>query len=136
MGSAPFLGGGFGHFYTYAPVKIQYAIDRYAMETKRQLHVLDQRLARHEFVAGEQYTVADVAIWPWYGSLVMGWAYDAAEFLSVHEYTHVRRWAEQLYARPAVKRGRIVNRTSGPAHEQLRERHDASDFAAVPGPAG
>ena len=128
MGSAPFLGGGFGHFYTYAPVKIQYAIDRYAMETKRQLHVLDTRLARHEYVAGDDYTIADMAIFPWYGSLVMGWAYDAAEFLQVHEYSHVRRWAELLLTRPAVRRGRIVNRTSGPPEEQLRERHDASDF--------
>ena len=128
MGSAPFVGGGFGHFYTYAPVKIQYAIDRYAMETKRQLHVLDTRLARHEYVAGDDYTIADMAIFPWYGSLVMGWAYDAAEFLQVQEYPQVRRWAELLLTRRGVQRGRIVNRTSGPPAEQLRERHDASDF--------
>ncbi len=128
MGSTPFVGGGFGHFYAYAPVKIEYAIDRYAMETKRQLDVLDRRLAISEYVAGDQYTIADMAIFPWYGGMVMGWLYDAAEFLSVHEYRHVRRWAEQLMTRPAVRRGRIVNRATGPLHEQLRERHDASDF--------
>jgi GST-like protein len=133
MGSTPFLGGGFGHFYAYAPVKIEYAIDRYAMETKRQLDVLDKRLASSEYVAGDQYTIADMAIFPWYGGLVLGWLYGAAEFLSVHEYAHVRRCAEQLLARPAVQRGRIVNRTTGPASEQLRERHEASDFDAVPG---
>jgi GST-like protein len=109
-------------------VKIEYAIDRYAMETKRQLDVLDRRLADNEYVAGDRYTIADMAIFPWYGGLVLGWLYDAAEFLSVHEYGHVRRWAEQLLARPAVRRGRIVNRTTGPLSEQLRERHDASDF--------
>jgi GST-like protein len=129
MGSAPFLGGGFGHFYAYAPVKIEYAIDRYAMETKRQLDVLDRRLAHSEYVAGDEYTIADMAIFPWYGGMVLGWLYDAAEFLSVHEYRHLRRWAQQLLARPAVQRGRIVNRTTGPLAEQLRERHDASDFA-------
>ncbi len=128
MGSAPFVGGGFGHFYAYAPMKIEYAIDRYAMETKRQLDVLDRRLAENEFVAGSEYTIADMAIFPWYGGMVKGWAYDAAEFLQVHEYRNVLRWADQLYARPAVKRGRMVNRTSGEPHEQLRERHDASDF--------
>jgi GST-like protein len=128
MGSTPFVGGGFGHFYAYAPIKIQYAIDRYAMETKRQLDVLDRRLAESEYVAGDDYTIADMAIFPWYGGLVMGWAYDAAEFLSVHEYRHVRRWSEQLLARPAVRRGRIVNRTTGAPSEQLHERHDASDF--------
>ncbi len=128
MGSAPFLGGGFGHFYAYAPVKIKYAIDRYAMEAKRQLDVLDKRLAEHEFVAGKDYSVADIAIWPWYGAVVKGLAYDAAEFLSTHEYKNVLRWADQVGARPAVKRGYKVNRTSGSPENQLRERHDASDF--------
>jgi len=128
MGSAPFVGGGFGHFYAYAPFKIEYAIDRYAMETKRQLDVLDRRLADNEFVAGSDYTIADMAIFPWYGGMVKGWAYEAAEFLSVHEYKNVLRWADQLYARPAVKRGRMVNRTNGDPAYQLRERHDASDF--------
>ncbi|EHK56514.1 glutathione-dependent disulfide-bond oxidoreductase [Allomesorhizobium alhagi] len=128
MGSAPFLGGGFGHFYTYAPEKIEYAIDRYAMETKRQLDVLDRRLADNEYVAGGEYTIADMAIWPWYGGMVKGWNYEAGEFLSVHEYKNLLRWADQLHARPAVKRGRMVNRTSGDPSGQLRERHDASDF--------
>ena len=128
MGSAPFLGGGFGHFYAYAPEKIEYAINRYAMETKRQLDVLDRQLADNEFVAGADYTIADMAIWPWYGGLVKGWLYGAAEFLSVHQYTHVLRWADQLLARPAVARGRKVNRTSGDPASQLHERHDASDF--------
>lgn len=128
MGSAPFVGGGFGHFYAYAPEKIEYAINRYAMETKRQLDVLDRRLAETEYVAGDSYTIADMAIWPWYGAMVEGWSYDAAEFLSVEEYAHVKRWADQLWARPAVKRGRMVNRTSGDPSEQLHERHDASDF--------
>ena len=128
MGSAPFVGGGFGHFYAYAPVKIEYAIDRYAMETKRQLDVLDRRLAESEFVAGAEYTIADMAILPWYGGMAKGWQYNAGEFLSVHEYKNVLRWADQLLARPAVKRGRMVNRMSGEPHEQLRERHDASDF--------
>ena len=128
MGSAPFLGGGFGHFYAYAPEKIEYAINRYAMETKRQLDVLDRRLADNEFVAGSEYTIADMAIWPWYGATVKGWSYDAGEFLSVHEYKNVLRWADQLHARPAVKRGRIVNRTNGDPAAQLHERHDASDF--------
>jgi GST-like protein len=128
MGSAPFVGGGFGHFYAYAPEKIEYAIDRYAMETKRQLDVLDRRLADNEFVAGSEYTIADMAIWPWYGGMVKGWQYEAGEFLSVHEYKNVIRWADQLHARPAVKRGRMVNRTSGNPANQLRERHDASDF--------
>ncbi len=128
MGSAPFLGGGFGHFYAYAPVKIEYAIDRYAMETKRQMDVLDRRLAESEFVAGPDYTIADMAIWPWYGGLAKGLLYGAGEFLSVHENTNVIRWADQLAARPGVKRGRIVNRTSGNPAEQLHERHDASDF--------
>ena len=128
MGSAPFLGGGFGHFYAYAPVKIEYAIDRYAMEAKRQLDVLNQRLAVTEYVAGDAYTVADIAIWPWYGLLVKGQAYNAGEFLQVHEYTHVVRWAEQVAKRPAVQRGRKVNRVTGDLANQLRERHDASDF--------
>jgi GST-like protein len=128
MGSAPFLGGGFGHFYAYAPEKFEYPIDRYAMEVKRQLDVLDRLLAQREYIAGEHYTIADMAIWPWYGGLVLGQLYNAAEFLAVHEYTHVLRWATQLAARPAVQRGRRVNRTSGEPHEQLRERHDASDF--------
>ncbi|NGO51049.1 glutathione-dependent disulfide-bond oxidoreductase [Allomesorhizobium camelthorni] len=128
MGSAPFLGGGFGHFYAYAPEKIEYAINRYAMETKRQLDVLDRRLAETEFVAGSEYTIADMAIWPWYGGMVKGWQYEAGEFLSVQEYKNLLRWADQLHARPAVKRGRMVNRTSGDPAGQLRERHDASDF--------
>lgn len=128
MGSAPFVGGGFGHFYAYAPVKIEYAIDRYAMEAKRQLDVLNQRLAVTEYVAGDEYTVADIAIWPWYGLLVKGQAYNAGEFLQVHEYTHVVRWAEQVAKRPAVQRGRKVNRVTGDLANQLRERHDASDF--------
>lgn len=128
MGSAPFLGGGFGHFFAYAPKKIEYAIDRYAMETKRQLDVLDRHLADHEYMAGSEYTIADIAIWPWYGGMVKGWNYGAAEFLSVHEYKNVLRWADQIYARPAVKRGRMVNRTSGNPAGQLHERHDASDF--------
>ncbi|MFC3678069.1 glutathione-dependent disulfide-bond oxidoreductase [Ferrovibrio xuzhouensis] len=129
MGSAPFLGGGFGHFYAYAPEKIKYAIDRYAMEVKRQLDVLDRRLADNEYVAGSEYTIADIAIWPWYGGLVKGWQYgDAAQFLSTHEYTHVNRWAEQIFVRPAVTRGRKVNRTSGEPSSQLHERHNASDF--------
>jgi GST-like protein len=128
VGSAPFVGGGFGHFYAYAPFKIEYAIDRYAMEAKRQLDVLDKRLAENEFIAGGQYTIADMAIWPWYGGLVKGWNYNAGEFLSVHEYKNVLRWADQLFERPGVRRGSMVNRTSGDLARQLRERHDASDF--------
>src|SRR5713226_2162673 len=128
MGSAPYLGGGFGHFYAYAPVKIEYAIDRFAMETKRLLDVLDRRLAESEYVAGPAYTIADMAIWPWYGGLAKGWLYGAAEFLSVQDYKNVQRWADLIYARPAVKRGRMVNRTSGEPSSQLHERHDASDF--------
>ena len=128
MGSAPYLGGGFGHFYAYAPSKMEYAINRFAMETKRQLDVLEQRLAVSEYIAGDEYTIADIAIWPWYGGLVKGRLYGAAEFLSVHEYTHVLRWAEAIEARPAVQRGRRVNRVSGPVEEQLAERHDASDL--------
>jgi GST-like protein len=128
MGSAPYLGGGFGHFYAYAPVKIEYAIDRFAMEVKRQLDVLDRRLADHQYVAGDQYTIADIAIFPWYGQLVKGWAYNAAEFLSVQDYRNVQRWADELWERPAVQRGRMVNRTYGELSGQLHERHDASDF--------
>lgn len=127
MGSAPFLGGGFGHFYAYAPIKIEYAINRYAMEAKRQLHVLDTHLAQNEFMAGSEYTVADMAIWPWYGSIAKE-AYGAQEFLSVDEYTHLMRWVEQVGERPAVRRGRMVNRTFGSPETQLRERHSARDF--------
>jgi GST-like protein len=128
MGSAPYLGGGFGHFYAYAPTKIEYAIDRFAMETKRQLDVLDRRLAESAFLGGADYSIADIAVWPWYGGLVKGLLYGAGEFLSVHEYTHVVRWADQIGARPAVRRGRIVNRVMGDPATQLRERHEASDF--------
>ena len=128
MGSAPFLGGGFGHFYAYAPTRIEYAIDRYAMEVKRQLDVLDRRLGENEYLAGPHYTIADIAAFPWYGGLVKGWQYGAAEFLSVQDYRNVQRWAEAVYQRPAVRRGRMVNRTRGEASEQLHERHDASDF--------
>ena len=128
VGAGPMLGGGFGHFYAYAPTKIEYAIDRFAMEVKRQLDVLDRRLAETEFVAGADYTIADMAIWPWYGQVVKGQAYDAAKFLSAHEYTNVIRWADQLAARPAVKRGRMVNRVMGDPASQLHERHDAADF--------
>ncbi|MGF6229677.1 GST-like protein [Inquilinus ginsengisoli] len=129
MGSAPFLGGGFGHFYAYAPTKIEYAINRYAMEAKRLLDVLDRRLAETEYVAGDQYTIADMANWPWFGGLALGRAYGAAEFLDVQTYKNVQRWAKAIDARPAVKRGRIVNRLSGDPSEQLHERHDAGDFA-------
>ena len=129
MGSAPYLGGGFGHFYAYAPTKIEYAIDRFAMETKRQLDVLDRRLAESEYVAGPAYTIADMAIFPWYGGLAKGWLYGAsAEFLSVQEYKNVQRWADALLERPAVKRGRMVNRLAGEPSSQLHERHDAGDF--------
>jgi GST-like protein len=128
MGSAPFLGGGFGHFYAYAPFKQEYPINRYAMEVKRQLDVLDRRLADHEFIAGADYTIADMAIWPWYGALVKGLVYDAGEFLQVDDYKHVQRWTDQIAARPAVKRGRMVNRVMGDPASQLHERHDASDF--------
>ena len=128
MGSAPYLGGGFGHFYAYAPSKIEYAIDRFAMETKRQLDVLDRRLAESKFLAGDDYTIADIAVWPWYGGLAKGLLYGAGEFLSVKEYKNVQRWADAIGARPAVKRGRIVNRMQGDPASQLRERHDASDF--------
>jgi len=128
MGAAPYLGGGFGHFYAYAPTKLEYPIDRYAMEVKRQLDVLDRRLAEHEFLAGDAYTIADMAVWPWYGALVKGKVYDAAEFLAVHEYEHVLRWTDQIAARPAVERGRRVNRVWGDESTQLPERHAASDF--------
>lgn len=126
MGSAPYLGGGFGHFYAYAPSKMEYPINRFAMETKRQLDVLDKRLAVSQYIAGDDYTIADIAIWPWYGGLVKGRLYGAAEFLSVHEYKHVMRWADAIDARPAVQRGRRVNRVSG--DDQLPERHDARDL--------
>ena len=128
MGSAPFLGGGFGHFYVYAPTKIEYAIDRFAMEVKRQLDVLNRRLAESPCVAGDEYTIADMAIWPWYGALAKGQVYEAGEFLQVNEYTHVIRWADEIAQRPAVKRGRMVNRVTGPLESQLHERHDPSDF--------
>jgi len=128
MGSAPYLGGGFGHFYAYAPTKIEYAIDRFAMETKRLLDVLDKQLADNEYVSGSEYTIADMAIWPWYGGLVKGWFYEAVEFLSVHEYRHVQRWANAIDERPAVQRGWMVNRAFGELSDQLHERHDATDF--------
>ena len=128
MGSAPYLGGGFGHFYAYAPMKIEYAIDRFAMEVKRQLDVLDRRLAESEFIAGPDFTIADMAIWPWYGGMAKGELYGGGEFLQVHEYVNVNRWADAIGARPAVKRGRAVNRPFGKPESQLLERHDASDF--------
>jgi GST-like protein len=129
MGAGPFLGGGFGHFFAYAPFKIEYAIDRFAMEVKRQLHVLDTRLGQTEYIAGSDYTIADMAIWPWYGALAQGTAYaGAAEFLAAHEYPNFNRWVELVAARPAVQRGRMVNRGSGDPATQLRERHAASDF--------
>ncbi|WP_418315112.1 glutathione-dependent disulfide-bond oxidoreductase [Piscinibacter sakaiensis] len=129
MGSAPYLGGGFGHFYAYAPFKIEYAIDRFAMEVKRQLDVLDRRLADSEYLGGDAYTIADIAVWPWYGALAKGLLYSAGEFLQVEQYKNVQRWTEQIAARPAVKRGRMVNRRWGDPASQLHERHDASDFA-------
>ncbi|MBS9403243.1 glutathione-dependent disulfide-bond oxidoreductase [Halomonas sp. TRM85114] len=128
MGSGPFLGGGFGHFYAYAPEKLEYPIDRFAMEVKRQLDVLDRRLAENRYMAGDEYTIADMANWAWYGQLALGRLYDAGEFLQVQNYEHVQRWAKQIDARPAVQRGRMVNRSFGEAEEQLHERHDASDF--------
>ena len=128
MGSAPYLGGGFGHFYAYAPTKMAYPIDRFTMETKRQLDVLDRQLADHSYIAADEYSIADIAIWAWYGQLVLGRLYDAAEFLDVTSYTHVMRWAKAIDDRPAVKRGRMVNRMSGAPQYQLHERHDASDF--------
>ncbi|WP_213955356.1 glutathione-dependent disulfide-bond oxidoreductase [Variovorax sp. dw_954] len=128
MGAAPYLGGGFGHFYAYAPSKIEYAIDRFAMETKRQLDVLDRRLAESPYLAGDDYTIADMAVWPWYGTLVKGQLYESGEFLQVQEYTNVLRWTDQIAKRPAVQRGRMVNRTWGQPASQLHERHEASDF--------
>jgi len=128
MGSAPFLGGGFGHFYAYAPEKFEYPINRYTMESKRQLDVLNRRLAESRYLGGDEYTIADMAAWPWYGGVVLGQLYSAAEFLNVQEYTHVLRWAHEIAARPAVQRGRQVNRAWGDAAEQLPERHSAADF--------
>jgi len=128
MGSTPFLGGGFGHFYAYAPTKMEYPIDRFAMEAKRQLDVLDRRLADNEYLAGNEYTLADMSVWPWYGALAKGLIYNAGEFLSVQDYKHVLRWTNQIAGRPAVNRGRMVNRTFGEPSSQLHERHDASDF--------
>jgi GSH-dependent disulfide-bond oxidoreductase len=128
MGSTPYLGGGFGHFYAYAPTKIEYAIDRFAMEVKRQLDVLDRRLAQSEYLAGADYTIADMAVWPWYGALAKGLVYEAAEFLQVQEYPHVQRWTDAIAKRPAVQRGRKVNRVWGELSDQLHERHDAGDF--------
>ena len=128
MGAAPYLGGGFGHFYAYAPFKIEYAIDRFAMEVKRQLDVLDRRLAESPYLAGEDYTIADMAVWPWYGALAKGLVYGAGEFLQVQEYTHVQRWTDEIAKRPAVRRGRMVNRTSGEPSSQLHERHESGDF--------
>jgi GST-like protein len=129
MGSTPYVGGGFGHFFAYAPTKIEYAINRFAMETKRLLDVLDKRLADNAYLAGDAYTIADIAAWPWYGGLVKFGQYGAAEFLAVHEYKNVVRWADAIHARPAVRRGRMVNRLSGEPSDQLHERHDAGDFA-------
>ena len=128
MGSAPYLGGGFGHFYAYAPEKIEYAVDRFAMEVKRQLDVLDRHLADNEYMAGDEYSIADMAIWPWYGALAKGLVYEAGEFLSVQDYKHVNRWTDAIAARPTVQRGRKVNRVFGKPEDQLHERHDASDF--------
>lgn len=128
VGSAPYVGGGLGHFYAYAPTKIEYAIDRFAMETKRQMDVLDRRLGESRYVAGDEYTIADMAIWPWYGGMAKGLLYEAGEFLQVQDYRNVIRWADEIGARPAVKRGRMVNRVMGPLDSQLHERHDASDF--------
>ncbi|MDZ7824381.1 MAG: glutathione-dependent disulfide-bond oxidoreductase [Ahrensia sp.] len=129
QGSAPYLGGGFGHFYAYAPTKIEYCIDRFSMETKRQLDVLDRRLSESQFLGGDEYTIADMATWPWYGAVILGTIYnDASTFLEAHKYEHLARWTRQIAERPAVKRGRMVNRTWGEAHEQLKERHDEADF--------
>lgn len=130
-GSAPYLGGGFGHFYAYAPEKFEYAINRFTMETKRQLDVLDKQLAKNEFIAGDEYSIADIATWPWYGNLVLGNQYEAKDFLQVNDYTHVQRWAKAILARPAVQRGRIVNRTHGEEWEQLENRHSATDIDKV-----
>ena len=131
MGAAPFLGGGFGHFYAYAPQKIEYAIDRFAMEVKRQMDVLNQRLGEVKYLAGDEYTLADIAVWPWYGALSKGLLYNSGEFLQVEGYKHVRRWTDEIAQRPAVRRGRMVNRTWGDPSSQLHERHDASDFATA-----
>lgn len=131
QGAAPYIGGGFGHFYHYAPMKIEYAIDRFTMEAKRQLDLLDKQLGENRYIAGDDYSIADIAIWPWYGTLVQGLMYDAAEFLNAASYKNVVRWANEIAQRPAVKRGRIVNRTWGPADQQLAERHDASDFTRL-----
>ncbi len=128
MGSAPYLGGGFGHFYAYAPYKIEYCIDRFAMEVKRQLDVLNRHLAENQYMCGDDYTIADIAIWPWYGALVLNNVYEAAEFLDTKSYEHLLRWTQEISERKAVKRGRMVNRTGGPLEEQLHERHDANDF--------
>jgi len=128
MGSAPYLGGGFGHFYAYAPMKIEYAIDRFAMEVKRQLDVLDRRLADHDYLAGSDYSIADIAVWPWYGGMARGLLYDAGEFLQVQDYVHLQRWTDRIAQRPAVRRGRMVNRVMGEPASQLHERHDAGDF--------
>ena len=136
VGSTPYLGGGFGHFYKYAPRPMEYPINRYAMEVKRQLDVLDRRLAQHEYVAGPEYTIADMAIWPWYGALVKGVLYDAGEFLDVKSYTQVLRWSKAIAGRPAAKRGRVVNRAWGPPETQLKERHDASDIDRLIAQAG
>jgi GST-like protein len=133
VGSAPYLGGGFGHFYAYAPVKIEYAIDRFAMEVKRQLDVLDRRLAESEYLAGAEYSIADMAVWPWYGAMAKGQLYEGGEFLQVHEYRNVLRWTDQIAQRPAVRRGRMVNRTWGDPDSQLPERHEAGDFDRTPG---
>ncbi len=134
MGSAPYLGGGFGHFYAYAPEKFEYPINRFAMETKRQLDVLERRLADNAYLAGDEYSIADMAVWPWYGGLVLGQLYGAAEFLAVHEYENVLRWANAIAERPAVERGRKVNRAWGDPSEKLPERHSAADFDALPEP--
>lgn len=131
MGSAPYLGGGFGHFYNYAPFKIEYCIDRFTMEVKRQLDVLDKQLAKHTYIAGEEYTIADMAIWPWYGALVQGRLYGAAEFIDAESYTHVQRWTQLIGEREAVRKGRLVNRTWGDDNQQLRERHDSTDFEGL-----
>ena len=128
MGSTPYLGGGFGHFYAYAPIKVEYAIDRYAMEVKRQMDVLDRRLAESEYLAGKNYSIADMAVWPWYGALAKGVVYGAGEFLDVQSYKHVQRWTDAIAQRPTVQRGRKVNCTFGKPADQLHERHDASDF--------
>jgi GST-like protein len=133
MGSAPYLGGGFGHFYHYAPTKIKYAIDRFSMETKRQMDVLDRHLAEHQYITGENYSIADIAIWPWYGVLALGKLYDAGEFLDVSSYKHLQRWTRQIGDREAVKRGRMINRTWGEPEEQVRERHDEIDFKGKSG---